>query len=85
MHKCGVKLAWVRESDLKLLKVFEEIEPGRKPQVIKRFIKKSLEDGDIKDQQLIYYLRRSRAIPTTRMLKLALTPNKYVMEPEIDD
>jgi len=84
MYKCGVKLAWVREKDNKIVKVFD-VGPGRKPQVIKRLVKQALKDGDIKDKQLIYFLRRSNAIPTTKMIKLALVPNKYVMEPEKDD
>lgn len=84
MHKCGVKLAWIKEKDNTILKVFD-IEPGRKPQVIKRLLKQALKDGEIKDRQLIYYLRRSNAIPTTKMIKFALVPNKYVMESEKDD
>jgi hypothetical protein len=79
MHKCGMRLAWVKECDGKIVKVFDvDVEPGRKSQVIKRMLKKALEEGDIKDDKLIYFLRRSNAIPTTRMIRLALTPNKYI-------
>ena len=81
-----MRLAWVKECDGKIVKVFDvEVDPGRKCQLVKRFVKKALEEGDIKDDKLIFYLRRSKAIPTTRMLRLALTPNKYVMGVEKDD
>jgi hypothetical protein len=86
IHKCGVKLAWVKESDNTIVKVFDDIEfGGRKSQVIKRLVKKAIEDKEIKDDKLIAFLRRSNAIPTTRMIHLALIPNKYIRVKEDDD